>query len=56
MVVDMDVDLTYPAPWLAISPSWMNGIRKGLSPLFFDGSLQSTFFMILSARVVVNSE
>lgn len=56
IVADMDTDLTYPAPWLATSPEWMNGIRKGLAPLFFDGSLQSTFFMILSARVVVYSE
>lgn len=51
IAADTDADGTYPAPFLTGASSWQNGLRKGLAPLFWDATLPSTFFLILSGRV-----
>lgn len=48
---DTDVDNTYPAPFLTDAPAWQTGLRKGLQPIFWNSTLLSSFFIILSARV-----
>ncbi|CAO1624962.1 unnamed protein product [Sympodiomycopsis kandeliae] len=49
---DTDLDGTYPAAFSSDAPAWQNGLRRGLSPLLWDSTLPSAFFVILSARVV----
>ncbi|UZJ55588.1 hypothetical protein CBS101457_004908 [Exobasidium rhododendri] len=51
IVVDRDLDGSFPAAFVNNSPQWMNLIRKILSPLLFDGQLQMTMFIILTGRV-----
>jgi len=50
IVTDTDLDGTMPAKFLANSPEWMTVLRKVLSPLLFDGSLQMTMFIVLMGR------
>lgn len=52
IAADTDLDGTYPAAFLPSAPAWQNGLRRGLAPLFWDTTLPSTFFIILSGRVV----
>ncbi|PWN53095.1 hypothetical protein IE53DRAFT_400805 [Violaceomyces palustris] len=52
MVTDTDLDGTRPASFVQTSPEWQSVLRKVLSPLFWDGTLQATFFFVLSGRVV----
>ena len=56
IATDTDIDGTRPAAFVASSPEWHSTLRKVASPLLWDGSLQGTIFMILSARVVALSE
>ncbi|UZJ53604.1 hypothetical protein CBS101457_002924 [Exobasidium rhododendri] len=51
IVTDTDLDGTQPAMFVERSPEWMSVIRKVLSPLLFDGSLQMAGFIILMGRV-----
>ncbi|CAO1624208.1 unnamed protein product [Parajaminaea phylloscopi] len=48
---DTDLDGTYPAAFLSKAPAWHNTLRKALSPLFWNPTLLSTFFLVLSGRV-----
>ncbi|KAK0530706.1 hypothetical protein OC834_003226, partial [Tilletia horrida] len=52
---DTDVDGTRPAEFVLSAPSWQNTLRKALSPLFWDGTLQSGFFIMLNGRVIVET-
>ncbi|KAK0552266.1 hypothetical protein OC846_002963 [Tilletia horrida] len=52
---DTDRDGTRPAPFVLNAPEWQNTLRKALSPLFWDGTLQASFFMLLNGRVVVET-
>lgn len=49
-VTDTDVDGLRPAVFVQKSPEWMTILRKVLSPLLFDGSLQMAGFIILMGR------
>lgn len=51
IVTDSGLDGVYPATFLEESPEWMSIIRKVLSPLLFDGSLQMAGFIIITGRV-----
>lgn len=53
IVVNRDLDGVYPATFVTESPQWMDLLRKIVSPLFFDGGIQMTMFLILSGRVVL---
>jgi len=53
IVVNRDLDGVFPATFVTESPQWMNLLRKILSPLFFDGGVQMTMFLILSGRVIL---
>ncbi|KAN0062770.1 hypothetical protein ACQY0O_004965 [Thecaphora frezii] len=55
IVTEVDVDGTQPADFVGSSPEWMSVLRKALSPLFFDGNLQVTMFIILSGRTVLHT-
>jgi hypothetical protein len=50
IVTDTALDGTRPALFITNSPAWMSTIRKVLSPLLFDGSLQMTCFIVLMGR------
>jgi peptidoglycan/LPS O-acetylase OafA/YrhL len=50
VVTDTDLDGTQPAAFVGASPEWMTIIRKVLSPLLFDGSLQMAGFIMLMGR------
>lgn len=49
---DTNHDGSFPAAFVGKAPSWQHGLRKGLAPLFWDSTLPSAFFLILSGRVV----
>ena len=51
IVTDTDLDGTRPALFVTNSPAWMSVLRKVLSPLLFDGSLQMAGFITLMGRV-----
>lgn len=53
IVVDRDLDGVYPAVFVSNGPQWMNLIRKILTPLLFDRTLQMTMFIILTGRVAL---
>ena len=50
-VTEIDQDGTFPADFIAYSPSWTGVIRRLFSPILFDGGLQMTMFIILIGRV-----
>ncbi|PWN53719.1 hypothetical protein IE53DRAFT_383760 [Violaceomyces palustris] len=53
-VTDRDLDGKYPAVFTENQRSY-EIVRKVLSPLLFDGSLQMTMFIILSGRVILQT-
>ena len=55
IVTDTDLDGTRPATFVDASPQWMNVLRKAVTPLLFDGSLQMTFFIVLSGRTILQT-
>ncbi len=55
MVTDTDMDGTRPAAFALNAPTWQTVLRKVLSPLLFDGSLQMTGFLILCGRVALQT-
>lgn len=55
IVTDVDIDGIRPALFVQQSPEWMSILRKVLSPLLFDGSLQMAGFIVLMGRVSVQT-
>lgn len=55
IVTDTALDGSRPAPFVTESPEWMTIVRKVLSPLLFDGSLQMTCFIVLMGRVTLQT-
>ncbi|CEH18049.1 hypothetical protein CBOM_04479 [Ceraceosorus bombacis] len=56
VITDTSVDGAQPAAFLLGGPKWQDKIRKVMSPLLFDGSLQVSFFLMISARVISEGE
>ncbi|CAD6893332.1 unnamed protein product [Tilletia controversa] len=52
---DTEIDGSRPALFATTAPEWQHTLRKALSPLFWDGTLQAGFFMMLNGRVVVET-
>ncbi|KAE8212824.1 hypothetical protein CF327_g3574 [Tilletia walkeri] len=52
---DTDIGGQRPAQFVLNAPEWQNSLRKALSPLFWDGTLQASFFMMLNGRVIVET-
>jgi len=55
MTTDTNPDGVRPGDFMQIAPEWQHTLRKVMSPLLWDGSLQASFFMLLNARVVVET-
>ena len=45
-----------PAPWSQFAPMWQETVRKVLGPILWDQTLVPHFLIILSGRVVAQSE
>ncbi|PWY97999.1 hypothetical protein BCV70DRAFT_218839 [Testicularia cyperi] len=55
IVTDRDLDGTFPAEFTKTSPNWQNQVRKALSPLLWNGTLQATMFIILMGRTALQT-
>ncbi|PWN42877.1 hypothetical protein IE81DRAFT_347054 [Ceraceosorus guamensis] len=56
VITDTAVDGAQPAAFLLGGPQWQDKIRTVMSPLLFDGSLQVSFFLVISARFISEGE
>jgi len=46
----------FPAAFVNAAPAWQNTLRKAMAPIFWNSTLTPHFFIILSGRVVLQSE
>lgn len=53
---DTDEAGVFPAAFVQSAPAWQNTLRRAMSPLFWDSTLTPHFFIILTGRVVLQSE